>query len=160
MDLIQKIILISIISIAAISWILSKDQPDMMMAMMDYNPIAILLFSISWTIGMAAMMFPAIAPMVSLYNRLTKHSNGSGNSGNAIGKGSNSSQSSVFADHDDDNNKISERKNMAATTKPASNFTSSLNVSLFVGSYLLVWTITGIVLLWRGLCLQTISLYI
>ena len=147
MDLIQKIILISIISIAAISWILSKDQPDMMMAMMDYNPIAILLFSISWTIGMAAMMFPAIAPMVLLYNRLTKHSNGSGNSGNAIGKGSNSSQSSVFADHDDDNNKISERKNMAATTKPASNFTSSLNVSLFVGSYLLVWTITGIVLL-------------
>jgi predicted metal-binding membrane protein len=147
MDLIQKIILISIISIAAISWILSKDQPDMMMAMMDYNPIAISLFSISWTIGMAAMMFPAIAPMVLLYNRLTKHSNGSGNSGNAIGKGSNSSQSSVFADHDDDNNKISERKNMAATTKPASNFTSSLNVSLFVGSYILVWTITGIVLL-------------
>ncbi|MFL6413606.1 MAG: DUF2182 domain-containing protein, partial [Nitrososphaeraceae archaeon] len=130
-----------------ISWILSKDQPDMMMAMMDYNPIAISLFSISWTIGMAAMMFPAIAPMVLLYNRLTKHSNGSGNSGNAIGKGSNSSQSSVFADHDDDNNKISERKNMAATTKPASNFTSSLNVSLFVGSYILVWTITGIVLL-------------
>jgi predicted metal-binding membrane protein len=147
MDLIQKIILISIISIAAISWILSKDQPDMMTAMMEYNPIAISLFTVSWTIGMAAMMFPAIAPMVLLYNRLTKHSNGSGNSGNAIGKGSNSSQSSVFADHDDDNNKISERKNMAATTKPASNFTSSLNVSLFVGSYILVWTITGIVLL-------------
>ena len=35
MDRIQKIILISIISTAAISWILSKDQPDMMMAMMN-----------------------------------------------------------------------------------------------------------------------------
>ena len=145
MDLIQKIILISIISIAAISWILSKDQPDMMTAMMEYNPIAISLFTVSWTIGMAAMMFPAIAPMVLLYNRLIKRSNSSGNSGNTIGKGSNSSQSSVFADHDDD--KIYKRKNMAATTKPASNFTTSLNVSLFVGSYLLVWAITGIVLL-------------
>jgi predicted metal-binding membrane protein len=146
MDLIQKIILISIVSIAAISWVLSKDQPDMMTAMIEYNPIAISLFTVSWTIGMAAMMFPAIAPMVLLYNRLIKRSNGSGNSGNTIGKGSNSSQSSVFAaDHDDD--KISKRKNIAATTKPASNFTSSLNVSLFVGSYLLVWAITGIVLL-------------
>jgi predicted metal-binding membrane protein len=146
MDLIQKIILISIISIAAISWILSKDQPDMMTAMIEYNPIAISLFTVSWTIGMTAMMFPAIAPMVLLYNRLIKRSNDSGNSGNTIGKGSNSSQSSVFAD-DDDDDKIYKRKNMAATTKPASNFTSSLNVSLFVGSYLLVWAITGIVLL-------------
>jgi predicted metal-binding membrane protein len=147
MDLIQKVILISIISIAAISWILSKDQPNMMTAMMEYNPIAISLFTVSWTIGMAAMMFPAIAPMVLLYNRLIKRSNGSGNSSNTIGKGSNSSQSSVFADHDDDD-KIYKRKNMAAaTTKPASNFTSSFNVSLFIGSYLLVWAITGIVLL-------------
>jgi predicted metal-binding membrane protein len=147
MDLIQKIILISIISIAAISWILSKDQPDMMVAMMKYNPIAISLFTVSWTIGMAAMMFPAIAPMVLLYNRLTKRSNGSGNSGNTISNGSNSSQSRAFADHDDDDDKISETENMASTMKPASNFISSLNVSLFVGSYLLVWTITGIVLL-------------
>jgi predicted metal-binding membrane protein len=147
MDLIQKIILISIVSIAAISWVLSKDQPDMMTAMIEYNPIAISLFTVSWTVGMAAMMLPAIAPMVLLYNRLIKRSNGSGNSGNTIGKGSNSSQSSVFAaDHDVDD-KISKRKNIAATTKPASNFTSSLNVSLFVGSYLLVWAITGIVLL-------------
>src|SRR5919198_5999839 len=102
MDCIQKIILISIISIAAISWILSKDQPDMMIAMMNYNPIAISLFTISWTIGMVAMMFPAIAPMVLLYNRLTKRSNDSNNSGNTIGKRTSSSQSSVFAEHDDD----------------------------------------------------------
>ena len=66
MDRIQKIILISLMSIAAISWILSTDQPDMMTAMMNYNPIAISLFTISWTAGMASMMFPAIAPMVLL----------------------------------------------------------------------------------------------
>jgi len=49
--------------------VLSKDQPDMMVAMMDYNPVAISLIAISWTIGMAAMMFPAITPMVLLYTR-------------------------------------------------------------------------------------------
>jgi Predicted metal-binding integral membrane protein (DUF2182) len=77
MDRIQKIIFISIISIAAISWVLSIDQPDMMAAMMNYNPVAISLFVVSWTIGMAAMMFPAITPMVLLYNRLIKRSNSS-----------------------------------------------------------------------------------
>jgi len=45
MDRIQKIIFISIISIAAISWVLSKDQPDMMVAMMNYNPVITLLNS-------------------------------------------------------------------------------------------------------------------
>jgi predicted metal-binding membrane protein len=147
MDRIQKIILISIISIAAISWILSKDQPDMMMAMMNYNPIAISLFTISWTIGMAAMMFPAITPMVLLYNRLIKHSNGSSNSGNTTGKDINSSQSSVFVEPDDnDDDNTSKRKNRPTTTS-SSNFTSSANIIFFVGSYLLVWAITGIVLL-------------
>src|ERR687888_1603852 len=96
MDRIQMIILISIILIAAISWILSKDQPDIMAAMMNYNPVAISLFTISWTIGMAAMMFPAITPMVLLYNRLIK--NKGGNSGdNAVSP----SQTSVFVERDD-----------------------------------------------------------
>jgi predicted metal-binding membrane protein len=150
MDRIQKIILISIISVAAISWILSKDQPDMMMAMMNYNPIAISLFTISWTIGMAAMMFPAITPMVLLYNRLIKGSNGSSNSGNTTGKGINSSQSSVFVERDDnDDYNTSKRKNRptTTTTTSSSNFTSSANIIFFVGSYLLVWAITGIALL-------------
>ena len=94
MDRIQKIILISIISIAAISWVLSKDQPDMMVAKMNYNPVAISLFAISWTIGMAAMMFPAITPMVLLYNRLIKPSNSS--SDDSVDKGMASSQYSIF----------------------------------------------------------------
>src|SRR5919198_1434904 len=146
MDRIQKIILISIISIAAISWILSIDQPDMMTAMMNYNPIAISLFTISWTIGMAAMMFPAIAPMVLLYNRLIKPSN----SGNTVDKGIKSSQSSVFVECDDnDDDKTSKRENRSRTTTmtSSSNFTSSAKIIFFVGSYLLVWAITGIVLL-------------
>jgi predicted metal-binding membrane protein len=119
------------------------------MAMMNYNPIAISLFTISWTIGMVAMMFPAITPMVLLYNRLIKGSNGSSNSGNTTGKGINSSQSSVFVERDDnDDYNTSKRKNRpTTTTTSSSNFTSSANIIFFVGSYLLVWAITGIALL-------------
>jgi hypothetical protein len=103
MDRIQKIIFISIISIATISWVLSKDQPDMMVAMMNYNPVAISLFTISWTIGMAAMMFPAITPMVLLYTRLIKRSNSSGDGDDdTVGKGTASSQYSIFVERGDD----------------------------------------------------------
>ena len=152
MDRIQKIILISIISIAAISWILSKDQPDMMTAMMNYNPVAISLFTISWTIGMAAMMFPAITPMVLLYNRLIKRSNSNSSSdeddGNTVGKGLPSSQSSLFVESGDDDNKTAKRaKSSSLSLSLLSIFTSSVNIIFFIGSYLLVWAITGIVLL-------------
>jgi predicted metal-binding membrane protein len=144
MDRIQKIILISIISIAAISWVLSKDQPDMMVAMMNYNPVAISLFASSWTIGMAAMMFPAITPMVLLYTRLIKHSN-STSDGDTVGKGTTSSQYSIFVEHgDDDADKTIKR---AKRSSLLSVFTSSVNIIIFVGSYLLVWAVTGIVLL-------------
>ena len=74
MDTIQKAILISLISISAISWVFSNYQPDMMKPMMTYHPIAVSLFTISWTVGMAAMMFPSITPMVLLYNRLIQDS--------------------------------------------------------------------------------------
>ena len=128
-------------SIAAISWILSKDQPDMMTAMMNYNPIAISLFTISWTAGMAAMMFPAIAPMVFLYNRLIKNNGG----GNTLGKGMSPSQTSVFAErNDEDDNTVKKEKRPSLLL---SNLTGSINITFFVGSYLLVWAITGVVLL-------------
>jgi predicted metal-binding membrane protein len=43
----------------------------MMSSMMTfYNPAALSLFVIIWTAGMAAMMFPAIVPMILVYNRL------------------------------------------------------------------------------------------
>ena len=77
MNNVQKVLLLSLISIAIVSWIISKDQPDMMKAMMTYDPIAISLFTVSWTAGMAAMMFPAIVPMVLLYNRLVERDSNS-----------------------------------------------------------------------------------
>ena len=137
---IQTIILISIISIAVICWIVSKDQPDMITAMMNYDPVAISLFTISWTIGMAAMMFPAITPMVLLYNRLIKNK-GANSGDNAVSP----SQTSVFVERDDqDDNTAKGEKRISSLL---SLFASSINISFFVGSYLLVWAITGIVLL-------------
>jgi len=70
MKKLQKLILVSLVSISAVSWIMSVNQPDMMSIMISYNPILIGLFTVSWTAGMAAMMFPAIVPMVLLYNKL------------------------------------------------------------------------------------------
>ena len=49
----------------------------MMEAMMTLNPLAVTIFTVSWTIGMAAMMFPAISPMVLLYDRLIRSNKGS-----------------------------------------------------------------------------------
>lgn len=70
MNKLQKIITVALLSTAGCSWLLSAMQPDMMNLMTTYNPILISLFTASWTTGMAAMMFPAIVPMVLLYNRL------------------------------------------------------------------------------------------
>ena len=66
----QKIIIVALLLTTALSWHFSTMQSDMMNAMMDYNPTLISLFIASWTVGMAAMMFPAIIPMVVLYDKL------------------------------------------------------------------------------------------
>lgn len=112
MNLIQKIIIFSLISTAGISWILSTFQPDMMKVMNSYNSVLIALYTATWTAGMAAMMFPAIVPMVLLYNKL------------------------ITDNPSDSSQEIVEL-----------NFPYSLKVILFVGMYLVVWAVTGIVLL-------------
>jgi hypothetical protein len=48
--------------------------------MIFYNPIALSIFTVIWTPGMAAMMFPAISPMVLLYYRLIKTNNNTSSS--------------------------------------------------------------------------------
>jgi predicted metal-binding membrane protein len=121
----QKVVLISIICITAISWLFSKNQPDTMKAMMVYDPIGILLFSISWTVGMVAMMFPSITPMILVYNReirgraRTVHCSAADDGFERMGKTRALSLSILYC---------------------------SLNI-IFVGSYLAIWTIMGITLL-------------
>ena len=137
MDKAQKIILLSIISISVITWLFSIEQPDMMEAMMTLNPIAVTIFTASWTIGMAAMMFPAIIPMVLLYNRLISASLKENN------KNDNFPLSGKFKDNISDLSKKSDNKDFQ-------NLQISMAViktSGFVGTYLLVWALTGVVLL-------------
>ena len=129
MDKVPKAVVISLIATSALAWIASINQPDMMVAMTTYNPFSISLFTASWTAGMAAMMFPAITPMVLLYNRLVTSK-----------QNNRSSQSSVTIQEEEEE----EEEN----SKVASSRTfPSFRIILFVGSYLFVWALTGIALL-------------
>ena len=128
MDKVPKAVVISLIATSAIAWIASINQPDMMFAMTTYNPLSISLFTASWTAGMAAMMFPAITPMVLLYNRFVTNK-----------ENNKSNQNSVT---------IQEKQNGKVTPSVSSSCSFlSLRIILFVGSYLLVWALTGIALL-------------
>jgi predicted metal-binding membrane protein len=124
MERVQKAVVISLIATSALAWIASIDQPDMMIAMTTYNPWAISLFAASWTAGMAAMMFPAITPMVLMYNRLVTNK-----------ENNRASQSSVTIQEEEGH------KRDAILSFPSSR------VIVFVGCYLLVWALTGIALL-------------
>lgn len=112
MNFLQKVIIVSLLSIAGLSWILSTFQPDMMDIMNSYNLTLIALFTASWTAGMAAMMFPAIVPMILLYNKI------------------------ITNKQSDSSPEIIQLK-----------FPYSFKVILFVGMYLVIWAITGLVLL-------------
>lgn len=123
---VQKIILVSLIFTSLIAWLFSINQPDMMMkTMMTSNPIAVLVFTVSWTVGMAAMMFPSIVPMVLLYNRLIVGDNNSNNYHFVISKQTNKRQFPLIF----------------------LSINYSIKTIVFVASYLLVWSLTGILLL-------------
>lgn len=113
MDNTRKAILCSLVAASALSWFASQAfQGDMMSTMGAINPLSLSVFTSVWTVGMAAMMFPAIVPMVMLYNTLV----------------SSGGQAQVAAD------------------VPARRVHSG-KVVLFVGCYLLVWSLTGVALL-------------
>jgi predicted metal-binding membrane protein len=122
---VQKIILVSLIFTSLIAWLFSINQPDMMMeTRMTLNPIAVLVFTVSWTVGMAAMMFPAIVPMVLLYNRLIVGDNNSNNYRFEISKQTNKRQFPLIF----------------------LSINYSIKTLVFLASYLLVWSLTGILL--------------
>ena len=123
---IQKIILVSLIFTSLIAWLFSIKQSDILMmeTMMILNPIAVLIFTVSWTVGMAAMMFPAIVPMVLLYNQLIVKDNNS--------------------DYNIDNSKQTNKRQFLSIF---SSINYSIKTIVFIASYLLVWSITGILFL-------------
>jgi predicted metal-binding membrane protein len=139
MNRIQIILISALISISVITWLVSAQQYDTMMytMMMFHNPAALSLFIVIWTAGMAAMMFPAIWPMVLLYDRMIK--NKSNNEASSSKKGGAKKSLLVGIDNSKDQEKM---KSSVSFWSPY-----SLKMILFVGSYLLVWAITGIAIL-------------
>jgi predicted metal-binding membrane protein len=114
MDRTRKAILFSLVGASVVSWFASQTfQGDMMSAMgAATSPLSLSVFTSVWTVGMAAMMFPAIAPMVMLYGTLV----------NSAGQA------------------------QLAANAPARRMHSS-KVVLFIGCYLVVWSLAGVALL-------------
>ena len=110
-----------------------------MEAMMTLNPIAVTIFTISWTVGMAAMMFPAIIPMVLLYNRIISNDQNLNNN-----KKNNLPLVSKFNQRTDN---LEERGNRQNSRAFALLSKRAIKTSGFIGTYLLVWALTGVVLL-------------
>jgi predicted metal-binding membrane protein len=155
MKTIQLILISLLVFISAITWVLSAQQYDTMMdaMMIFYNPTALSLFTVIWTAGMAAMMFPAIAPMILLYDRLIKTDNGTADENNEPSKQSEGGETrtSQFVVGIDDRAEQQKAKNNEKKKKTLSStsFWSPylVKMMLFVGSYLSVWALTGIIIL-------------
>jgi predicted metal-binding membrane protein len=116
------------------------EQPDMMEAMMTLNPIAVTIFTISWTIGMAAMMFPAIIPMVFLYNRIISNedNNNKNNEENDL------SLVNKFKQHSNNSGRSENGQDITSFSHLSKR---AIKTSGFIGTYLLVWALTGVLLL-------------
>jgi predicted metal-binding membrane protein len=151
MNRIQKILIFSLIFISAIMWLVSLQQYDTMMStmMMFYNPIALSIFTLLWITGMAAMMFPAISPMVLLYDRLIKSNNNS-----RVNRRVKEGKSSLIVSKDKDKEEEEDDDDEEEEVKKSSSLLAflpwpsySLKIILFVASYLVVWALTGIALL-------------
>lgn len=141
MNRIQKILIFSLIFMSAIMWLVSIQQYDTMMStmMMFYNPIALSIFTLIWITGMAAMMFPAISPMVLLYDRLIKSDNNS-----RVNRRVKEGKSSLIVSKEKEKEEVKKSSSLLAFLRWPSY---SLKIILFVGSYLAVWAFTGITLL-------------
>jgi len=109
---------------------------------MTLNPIAVTIFTISWTVGMAAMMFPAIIPMVLLYNRFSKSNTDDKNANN-----NNNILSSRKLNQDVDRLERKELDELRDKYSYLLVFHRVIKTSGFVGTYLLVWSLTGVMLL-------------
>ena len=113
--------MVSLVFVSIIMWIVSVQQFDTMMStmLMFYNPTSLSLFTVIWTAGMAAMMFPAISPMVLLYDRLIKTNNNTSNSNvktTSLKKRAGKAPSLVF---DKDNKEVQEGKKRALNQRDA-----------------------------------------
>ena len=82
------------------------------MIMENYNLLNVSLFTVIWTSGMVAMMFPAIIPMILLYNKII----------------------------------LQKDKSDSILIAKETKFTYSIKTILFTATYIVVWTIVGLIL--------------
>jgi predicted metal-binding membrane protein len=148
MDSTRLIMINSLVFVSITMWIISVLHYDTMMStmMVFQDPISLSLFTVIWTSGMAAMMFPAILPMVLLYDRLIKTNNSpSGDMTPPLKKLGGKEPSLAL---DKANKETNEEKKRKIVLFPGSFWSPySLKMFLFIGSYLSVWALTGIALL-------------
>jgi predicted metal-binding membrane protein len=149
MERIHFVLIISIVFVSVVMWIITVQHYDTMMStmMMFQDPLSLSIFTVIWTAGMAAMMFPAISPMVLLYDRLIKTNNtSSSDAPTSTLKKKRAKESSLAFDKD--NLERHEGKKQKIVLFLGSFWSPyTLKILLFVGSYLSVWAVTGIVLL-------------
>jgi Predicted metal-binding integral membrane protein (DUF2182) len=152
------VIITIVLSISVLTWLVSIWQYDAMMSSMMtfyYNPAALSLFVVIWTAGMAAMMFPAIVPMILVFNRLINMNNAtSNNPGN-----SNSNSQTAYHTSSDPNYGSSTNNGIGYPAEEGGDKSNIIHrlrntlqskspvIILFVSAYLAIWALTGIVLL-------------
>jgi predicted metal-binding membrane protein len=155
---ISSIIIIIVVSISVFTWFVSIWQYDTMMSSMMtfyYSPVALSLFVVIWTAGMAAMMFPAIIPTILFYNRLIDSSKSSKDNShsNHTSQMLYHRQDNIRSDKDNNNNGIPDTVNQGQNKRRKTyNLSYVLRpktyyMMIFILSYLAIWAITGIILL-------------
>lgn len=149
MERIHFVLIISLVSVSIVMWVITVQYYDTMMStmMMFQDPLTLLIFTVIWTAGMAAMMFPAISPMVLLYDRLIKPNNTpvSAVATSTLKKKRGKESSLAFGKDDLERHEVKKQKIGLFQRSFWSPYT--LKILLFIGSYLLVWAVTGIALL-------------
>jgi predicted metal-binding membrane protein len=105
------------------------------------------MFVVLWTAGMAAMMLPAIVPMILVFNRLFTSNNATSNN---PGNSNTNSQTAYHRNSNagirypvegsEYNSNIVQRLRNTSQSKP-------VDIILFVSAYLAIWALTGVVLL-------------
>src|SRR5918996_51553 len=153
------VIITIVILISLLTWLVSIWQYDPMMSSMMtfyHNPAALSLFVGIWTAGMAAMMFPAIVPMILVFNRLINTNNSISNS---LGNSATNSKMTYHTNRNDRNfdsstndgighhiEKGGDKSNIIHKLRNTLQ-SKSPDIILFVSAYLAIWALTGIVLL-------------
>jgi hypothetical protein len=147
------VILAIVILISLLTWLVSIWQYDAMMSSMMtfyYNPAALSLFVIIWTAGIAAMMFPAIVPMILVYNRLINMNNATSNNPSNINT---DSQMAYHRSSNDPNYGSSTNNDIGYPAEEGGDKgniihrlrntlqSKSADIILFVSAYLAIWAL-------------------